>query len=128
MEAFRLFVRWVLLLGFIALGLLYMNGAMASLWAASGPAVEAPNIWIHQVLVHFGFSFASLASGICFFRVLKSGRIFDWPRTWKVWLLLLLVVVALGWPPFKRFLEIDSCLDLGGRWIYTHHECDESGT
>ncbi len=126
MKAFREISRWVLLLGFAAMGLLYLNSTMASLWAAGGPPTAVPNAWLHRALVHFGFSVSLLATGVCIFRTLKSGYIFKGSKTWKVWLLT--VVVALGWPPFNKFLEIDSCLDLGGRWIYTHHECEESST
>lgn len=123
MLASREVLRWVLLLGFVAMGLLYLNSTMVSLWAAGGPSTETPNAWLHRALLHFGFSVSSLTTGYSIFRVLNDRYIFNGSKTWKVWLLI--VVVALGSPPFKKFLEIDSCVDLGGRWIHTHHECEE---
>lgn len=126
METSRTVLRWVCLLGFVALGFIYLNSTLFSLWAAGGPPTEAPNAWFHRALVHFGFAITSFVSGFFIFRVIKVGYVYRGSRAWRVWLLI--VVVALGWPPLKKFLEIDSCLDLGGRWTQTLHECEESDT
>ena len=126
METTRTVLRWGYLLGFVALGLVYLNSTIFSLWAAGGPPTEAPNAWFHRALVHFGFAVTSFATGFFIFRVLKAGYILRGSKARRVWLLI--VVVALGWPPLKKSIEIDSCLDLGGIWTQTHHECEEPNT
>jgi hypothetical protein len=41
-------------------------------------------------------------------------------------LLLLLLVVGIGFlgPWLSRYIKIDSCLDLGGRWNYQTETCE----
>jgi hypothetical protein len=43
-------------------------------------------------------------------------------------MLILAVVVALAlwwWPSARRWLAIDRCLDLGGRWDYAEERCEQ---
>jgi hypothetical protein len=37
---------------------------------------------------------------------------------------LMLSAVALVWSPVATFLTVDGCLDAGGSFDYTSHECD----
>jgi hypothetical protein len=37
---------------------------------------------------------------------------------------LMLSAVALVWSPFATYLAVDGCLDAGGSFNYTSHDCD----
>jgi hypothetical protein len=39
-------------------------------------------------------------------------------------LTLIFAAVALVWPPFVTFINIDSCLDMGGVYDYAANVCD----
>jgi hypothetical protein len=36
----------------------------------------------------------------------------------------MLAAAAMVWSPISTFLAVDSCLDAGGSFDYTSHECD----
>jgi hypothetical protein len=53
----------------------------------------------------------------------------DWvmTRRWKVFLFagVAVILLTIWWAPrLQRFLEIDDCLDLGGRWDYDRNVCE----
>jgi hypothetical protein len=48
-------------------------------------------------------------------------------RRWKVfWFAgVAVILLAIWWAPrLQRVLEIDDCLDLGGRWDYDRNVCE----
>jgi hypothetical protein len=121
MDTAKNILRWIALLGLIGLGLLYLNSTMFSLWAAGGPPTEVPNAWLYRALVHFGFSVALFATAIFIFKVLKPGFSFKDKKIQYIWLVV--IAVTIGYPPIKKFILIDSCLDSGGKWSPDHFEC-----
>jgi len=118
--------RWMLLLSFISVGLLYLNSTFYSLWVAGGPPTQVPSVWLHRASVHLGFSVALFATGIFFFKSFKKGLVFTGTKAWSIWLLIILI--CLGWPALNKSIKIDSCLDLGGKWSQKNHECQRSNT
>lgn len=121
MELLKNIIRWVLLLGLIAMGLLYLNSTAYSLWAAGGPPTEVPHAWLNRALVHFGFSVAFIFTGIMCFKALKNGFYLKKSKLLKYWLITLLIV--LGYPQLREFYLVDKCLDSGGAWSKRHFEC-----
>ncbi|MGD2095721.1 MAG: hypothetical protein PVH77_12010 [Phycisphaerales bacterium] len=121
MDAARNILRWIALLGLISLGLLYLNSTVFSLWAAGGPPTEVPKAWLHRALVHFGFTVALFATAIFAFKGLKPGFSFKGKKILYVWLVI--VAIAIGYPPIKKFISIDACLDSGGKWSEKHFDC-----
>lgn len=124
MDLLRNILRWILLLGLTAFGMLYLNSTVYSLWAAGGPPTEVPNAWLHRSLVHFGFSVALITTGIFFFRALRKGYIYKGSKAWGIWIVI--ITISLGGPPLREFVQIDSCLDSGGKWSKKHHECQRN--
>jgi len=119
----RQIIRWFLTLGFIALGLLYLNSAFFSTWAAGGPPTKYPHAWAQRALQHFGFSISLIATGIMAFIGLKKNYNLKKSKYKYVWLVLLLL--SLGYPKAREWLLIDKCLDSGGAWNYEYFECQK---
>jgi hypothetical protein len=112
----------VLLLGLIGYSLLYLNSTVYSLWAAGGPPTETPNYWMHRSLVNFGYFMALVSTSVFLFVVLKKGYSFKESKALYVWLVIM--VLSIGYPIAKKEMEIDSCLDLGGKWSANRHACE----
>ncbi len=114
-------IRWVLLLGLIALGLLYLNSAAFSAWVAGGPSNDYPHAWAQRALVHFGISISLIASGVMAFIAIKSEFKWKVSKFKYVWLLILLL--ALGYPKVREWMLIDKCRDSGGVWNSQYFDC-----
>jgi hypothetical protein len=117
----RNIIRWLLPLGLIALGLLYLNSTFFSAWVAGGPPNDYPHAWAQRALIHFGFSISLVASGLMAFVSLRTD--FKWKVSKYKYLWLLILLIGLGYPKVREWVLIDKCLDSGGAWSYQYFEC-----
>ena len=119
----RNIARWVLLLGLIGLGLLYLNGAMFAVKMTYGPPTDYPNVWAHVGWKRLGYGFTLIALAVIFFLALRKG--FRVKKSKTIIILVVLIVVVLALPYARRELLIDKCLDLGGRWDGQYYVCEK---
>jgi len=123
MDKTKNIARWVSLIGLIGFALLYLNSTVFSLWAAGGPPTDVPKAWSHRALVQFGFSVALFATAITMFKVLKPGFLLKGRKILYVWLVI--VAFAIGYPLAKEFFLVDVCLDSGGKWSEYYFDCQK---
>jgi hypothetical protein len=115
----RTLASWVVMLGFLAFGLLYLNGAIFSAWVSGGPPNPYPVGWSRRALGQLSFSVASFLLAVGAFRLV---------RALPVWRRSAVVLVAVGLallvaPYIGRFVLQDQCLDSGGSWSNLTLEC-----
>jgi hypothetical protein len=107
------------LLGFVALGLLYLNGALFSLWVAGGPPNPHPLGWERRALGQLSFSVASFMLAFGSFKLVVES-----PALRGKTIAIVLVGLALAAAPYiGRFVLQDQCLDQGGQWSNFTLEC-----
>lgn len=112
--------RWVALLAFIALALLYLNSAAYSAWAAGGPPTTIREAWMHRAFSHLSYAVGAVLGGVLFRTVRRPVR-FD--RVSAVLAALALLTVAA--PHVRFFLLVDSCLDAGGLLDAATFRCEK---
>ena len=113
--------RWVLFLGCVAMGFLYLNGAAGSWWVSWGPPTDYPKAWEQQAVTRFCISIVFLFTAPMVFMVLKQG--FNFKRSVYKYVWLFVVVVSASYPQLREFMKIDACLDSGGTWNEKYFEC-----
>ena len=103
---------WVVCLGFIALGLLYLNGAFFTAWVAGGPPNDNPLGWEPRAIGQLSFSLASFILSI------GSYKLIQYLPSWRLLPICIIVMgVALSVAPYVgQFILQDRCLDAGGQW------------
>jgi uncharacterized BrkB/YihY/UPF0761 family membrane protein len=113
-------LRWGLSAIFVTCGLLFLNDAVFSLWAAGGPPTEHKSGWERRAVGSFLLFFACILGGIAVFRAVPRlptpGRV--------AWLAAGAAVAFAVAPWVVRQAQIDNCLDSGGRWGYSTLECE----
>jgi hypothetical protein len=119
MKIGRAIFRWSLLLGAIALCLIYLNSAAYRAWLAGGPPTPNPEGWLFSAGNYLSWALAFLSAGIGLFSLI--GRL---PALSKVAVAFLLLSGILAVVPSAReFLAKDSCLDAGGKWSALELRC-----
>ena len=119
MKIGRAIFRWSLLLGAIALCLIYLNSAAYRAWLSGGPPTPNPEGWLFSAGNYLAWALAFLCAGIGLFSLI--GRL---PALGKVAVAFLLLSVILAVVPSAReFLAKDSCLDAGGKWSALELRC-----
>jgi hypothetical protein len=113
------FASWVVSVGFVAFGLLYLNGALFSAWMSGGPPSPYPLGWERRTLGQLSFSVASFILAFGSFKLVAS---------LPAWRRLPLAFVVVGFvlllaPYIGRFVLQDRCLDRGGQWSNFTLEC-----
>jgi hypothetical protein len=117
----RSFSKWIVLLAFIALALLYLNSAIYSAWVSGGPPNPYPVGWSRRALGHLSFSLAATFLGASLFR-----GIGHFPFISRATLVLLTIGLGFVAAPYVgRFVLADSCLDQGGRWSNETFQCEK---
>jgi hypothetical protein len=112
-------VGWVVSLGFIYLGLMYLNGAFFSAWMSGGPPNPHPLGWERRALGQLGFSLASFILAAGSYKLIVS-----LPSWRRVPMVLVLIGFAIAVTPLVgRFMLQDQCLDRGGQWSNLTLEC-----
>src|SRR5579872_869252 len=62
MRSVSAFARWFLGGALVIVGVLYLNSAAYSAWAAGGPPTHYPHAWLHRAALHFGYAIAALCA------------------------------------------------------------------
>jgi hypothetical protein len=110
---------WAVSLGFVALALMYLNGAFFSAWMSGGPPNPHPLGWERRALGQLSLSAACFVLAVGSFGLVRS-----LPSLRRVPLALLTIGVVLALAPYVgRFLLQDGCLDQGGQWSNLTLEC-----
>jgi|EndMetStandDraft_4_1072995.scaffolds.fasta_scaffold571340_1 hypothetical protein len=110
---------WLVSLGFVALGLLYLNAAFFSAWMSGGPPSPYPTGWGRLALGQFTFSVAAFILAAGSYKLVVS--LPAWRRAPAVAVLAGLALLVA--PYIGRFVLQDQCLDQGGRWSNLTLEC-----
>jgi len=105
-------ISWVVSIGFIALGLLYLNAALFSAWMSAGPPNPHPAGWGRLALGQLGTSLPSFILAVGSYKLVAS-----LPAWRRLPLALVLTGLFLSLAPYiGRFVLQDQCLDRGGSW------------
>ena len=110
---------WILLLGFLGLALMYLNGAFFAAWMSGGPPNPYPIGWERRAFGDLSLSLACLVLSLGACTLVVSLRRL---RRWPLALVLLGVALAIA-PRVGHFLLQDACLDRGGQWSSLTLEC-----
>ena len=106
-------------LGFIFIGLVYLNGAFFSAWLSGGPPNPYPLGWERRAIGQLVFSVAAFVLAVGSYKVIVA--LPNWRRPPVV---LVFIGIAIALTPFAgRFLLQDQCLDQGGQWSNRTLEC-----
>jgi hypothetical protein len=118
----RKFLRIILPIMFLVVSAIYLNSAVFSAWVSGGPPNDYPEAWEYRSIRHFfyGVGFIFIALTIFIALKAKAKRIIIKCATGS-----LIALILFGWPHFKLFIDIDSCLDQGGRWNKEFHKCEK---
>jgi len=112
-------VSWVVAIGFVALGLLYLNAALFSAWMSGGPPNPYPLAWKHLALGQFSTALASFILAAGSYKLVAA-----LPAWRRLPLAFVLAGLLLSLAPYlARFLLQDQCLDRGGSWSNITLEC-----
>jgi hypothetical protein len=110
-----------LVLGTALLGSLYLlNGAAFSAWMVGGPPNPFPQGWSMRSQTQLSWAVAAAAGGFAGFRAIR-----DFPALRRSTLALVVVSTVFAiLPSANRYLQVDRCLDSGGRWNYEGLQCE----
>lgn len=116
------FLRIILPIIFIIVAAIYFNSAVFSAWVAGGPPNDYPEAWAYRSFRHLFYGIGFIVFAITIFLSLKpeAKRI---KVKWTIGLLIGLCIFAT--PHISKFLEIDSCIDQGGKWNKKYHRCEK---
>jgi hypothetical protein len=121
LSIFRQFLRWLALLIFMILALLYLNTSIYSIWVSGGPSNPYAVGLIRHAIGNLCFAVAALFFGIGLF---KGIRTFPAATKGSAAFILLGAIVAIS-PYVGRFVLIDKCLDRGGSWNHGTNQCSD---
>ena len=110
---------WVVSLGFVLLGLMYLNGAFFSAWVSGGPPNPYPLGWERRAIGQLGLSLASFILSLGSYKLILS--LPSWRRV-PVALIFSGLLMALT-PFIGRFVLQDQCRGHGGQWSNLTLEC-----
>ena len=107
---------------FIIVAAIYFNSAVFSAWVSGGPPNDYPEAWAYRSFRHLfygiGFIIFAITVFLSFKAEAKGSKI-------KLIIGLLIELSLFAIPHISKFLEVDSCLDQGGRWNVTYHRCEK---
>jgi hypothetical protein len=115
-------VRWVVGIGAIYIGLIYLNSFAANIWAAGGPPTDIPQYFLWRAWVALGASVAAFSVSAASFMAIRSAPTRRQLRNATI--LGLVALVAFGTPYIVRLIMQDDCLDEGGRWSVESQACE----
>jgi hypothetical protein len=120
-SVFRCLIKWLVLIAFIIVALLYLKGSIYSAWVSGGPPNPYPLGWSRRAIGHLCFALASLSFGLGLF---KGIQMFPRATNGVAVFIVLGALLALG-PYIGRFVLIDNCLDRGGSWNGGTLQCSD---
>ena len=118
--AVRSVFAWLALVAALVVSLLFLNGAVFSAWMSGGPPNPYPQGWAMRSLGQLSWAASAAIGGWAVFRILR-----DAPVLRRATIVLAVLAGALAvFPSTNQFLQIDRCLDSGGRWNYEGLQCE----
>ncbi len=114
--------RIIIFIALLLVALLYLNSSFYSAWVSGGPPNDYPEAWAFRSFMHFFYCIGFLFSAITFFLVSKPNRT---RMKLKLFIGLALTLIMFLTPSIKKNIEIDSCLDNGGKWNGKYHKCEK---
>ena len=111
-SVFRRSIKWLVLIVFVMVALLYLKSFIYSVWGAGGQPNPYPPGWSLTSTGHLCFSLAALSFGLGIFKGIQT---FPRATNGAALLIVLGALLAIG-PHIGRFMLIDNCLDRGGSW------------
>jgi hypothetical protein len=117
---FRRLLKWLVLLAFLLLALVYLFGAIQSIRVSGWPPGPHLTGW-YLAAGQLCFAFASLSFGLGLFKGIQT---FPGATGGSAALIVVGALLSLG-PYIGRFVLIDNCLDRGGSWNRVTLQCSE---
>lgn len=117
-------IRWLISIALAIVALLVVNYAFYSAWqTVAPPGNKTPEAWKYEAVKSFWLFISLLSVTVLTAINLRPG----WPHLRSKWTMLFLAVAVLGvvYPRAHHFLEVDRCLDSGGRWHYMRQICQK---
>ena len=114
-------IKWLVLIAFIVVALLYLNGAIYSAWVSGGPPNPYPTGWSRRATGQLCFALAAVSFGLGLFKGIHT---FPGATKKSAALIVLGALLALA-PYIGRFALIDGCLDRGGSWNREALQCSD---
>ncbi len=116
------FLRIVLPIIFLVVSAIYINSAVFSVWVVGGPPNYYPETWEYRSIRHFYYGIGFVIIALTIFLALKTNA-----KRIKAKCIIgsLVALFLFATPHIKKFIDIDSCLDQGGRWNEAHHKCEK---
>ena len=119
-SAFRCLIKWLVLSAFIIVALLYLYGAIYSVWVSEA-AGAYPRGASRLAAGQLCLSIASLSFGLGLFNGIQT---FPGATSKSAALIVLGALLALG-PYIGRFVLSDNCLGRGGSWNHVALQCSD---
>lgn len=115
--------RWLAIATLLAGAFLAANHALFSIMATVAPPTnQYPEAWAFEVYTWTGISVVLLCATVIAAVNLRPGLPYLRSK-WNV-LLLAIALVAIVWPRAHHWLEVDRCLDAGGKWDEAYKRCN----
>jgi hypothetical protein len=118
---FRQFIRWLVLIIFIIVALLYLYSSLYSVWVSVGASNPYTPGWSRRAIGDLCFAMAALFFGMGLF---KGIRTFPAATKGSAAFILLGAIFAIS-PYIGGFVLIDKCLDRGGSWNHETIQCSD---
>lgn len=100
--------------------LVLLNGAAFSGWMSSGPPNPYQQGWAFRSQMQLIWAVSVALSGLASFRLVR-----EVPTLTRPTIALIIFAAAVGiFPSVQEFIQIDRCLDSGGRWNNDGLQCD----
>ena len=117
----RQLIRWLVLIAFIMVALLYLKSSIYSAWMSGGPPNPYPLGWSRRAIGHLCFALSALFFGVGLF---KGVNTFPRATNGSAVFIVLGALLAIS-PHIGRFVLIDKCLDRGGSWNRETIQCTD---
>lgn len=107
---------------FLAIAGIYLSSAAYSVWVSGTPPNGYPEAWAYRSFRHLFYGIGFIIFATTAFISLKA----DAKRIKVTCIIGIIIALSLfSTPHMKKFLEIDGCLDQGGRWNEAYHRCEK---
>ncbi len=113
-------LAWIVLLAAVVVAVFLLGPALLLVKILSMPHEELSPGRLMRCGQQLAYASASLVWGAVMFRIIRSFPVLD---HLTVGLAVLALVLGVT-PSIVRFIDIDRCLDSGGRWNYASLQCE----
>ena len=117
----RRLIKWVVLLAFIIVAVLYLNSSIHCAWVSVGPPTPYSLGWARRAIAHLCSGLAALSFGIGLFKGIQT---FPEATRGSAAFIVLGALLVLG-SYTGQFLLTHNCLDRGGLWNRETLQCSD---